>query len=221
MLKEKIKSSIEKTKQTNIIKEQEKILNYFEKLKKIESRLWGIIITQLKNGQEIVIEDTNHLIYLITKENYEELNQILTQKDTLEFLNDLKTLKNDFLTLKKEIKEKETLKLLISNFTIKLVNTKNYSKFKEIFLLEKQLYEILDKQEDELNTLIQDFKNIKINTKENKIELFLTSLKNIRKILAGHLDNYEYFEQEREGFSNTSNIINELIKIFKTKIKFN
>lgn len=197
--------------------EKNKILDYLYKLKKLEAKLWGVIIRDISYTEEKVLEDTNHLVYLYSTGKKESLNKILQKKEYKEFLKDLISLKKDFIILKKEIREKEKLKLLVSNFTIKLVDSKNYLKFKDVFLLEKVLYDVLDRQDEELNVLLNDISKMKIES-ENKIDAFLESLKNIRTILSGHLDHHELFEDERFGYSNTSNILHELIKVFKKDI---
>ncbi|MFW6285811.1 MAG: hypothetical protein ACOC16_01420 [Nanoarchaeota archaeon] len=201
-------------KKSKIKHEQEKILKYLKELEKLEAKLWGTDIKNLKHGEETVLEDSNHLIHLIANKKYDTLKKILELKDTKKILNDIFQFKNDFNILKKELREKETLKLFISNFTIKLVDAKNYNKFKNVFLIEKHLYEVLDVQDNEFNILLNDLSKIKIKTTDEKIETFLSSLKKIRAILSGHLDNYKHFEEERLGYSNTSNLIFELIKTF-------
>jgi hypothetical protein len=201
-------------KKSRIEKEKENILNYLKRLEKLEAKLWGTDIKNLKSGEEEILEDSNHLIYLISNKKYNNLKTILELKDTKKILNDIYQFKKDFNILKKELREKEKLKLLISNFTIKLVDAKNYNKFRNVFLIEKHLYEVLDIQDNEFNILLNDLSKIKINTIEEKVEIFSNSLKKIRNILSGHLDNYKHFEEERVGYSNTSNLIYELIKIF-------
>lgn len=200
-------------------REKERILEYLKELQGIEAKLWGVIVTDLKNGEEIVLEDSNHLIYMIGNNKHDDLNRVLKLKDVKDFLEDVEAIKRDFGILKKELREKEKLKLLISNFTIKLVDANNYDKFKSVFILERKLYDVLDKQDDELEILIRDLSRIKVETREEKIEAFITSLKKIRDILSGHLDNYKYFEEDRYQYSNTSNLIHELIKVFRQDIE--
>ncbi len=202
-----------------VMYEKERILNYLYKLKTLEAKLWGIILKDISHEEEKVLEDTNHLIYLYSTGKNEKLVKILKGKNLNSFLKDLNKLKKDFLILKKEIKEKERLKFFVSNFTIKLVDSKNYMKFKDVFLLEKILYDVLDKQDEDLNLMLKDISKIKIHTEEMKFELFMESLKGIRTILSGHLDHHDLFEEEREGFSNISNILHELIKIFKKDLE--
>ncbi|MDA3856119.1 MAG: hypothetical protein PF569_07725 [Candidatus Woesearchaeota archaeon] len=201
-----------------LIHEKEKISHYLLTLKNVEAKLWGVIIKDISHDEERVLEDTNHLIYLYSRGKHEDLKKILESKDFKEFLHDLDKLRKIFLILKKEIREKEKLKYLISNFTIKLVDSNNYEKFKNVFLLERVLYEILDKQDEDLIFLMDDLNKLKINSEEMKFEVFLRTLKDIRKILSGHLDHHYLFEEERYGYSNTSNVLYELIKIFKTDL---
>jgi hypothetical protein len=199
-------------------REKDKILEYLRELEKLEAKLWGTDIKTLKGGEEQVLEDTNHLIYMISRKDYSSLKKVLELKDVKSFLSDLDEFRKDFKYFKKELREKERLKLLISNFTIKLVDANNYNKFRDVFLIEKKLYEVLDRQDEELSVLFEDISKIRVNTLDEKIDLFLGSLKKIREILGGHLDNYKYFEEDRAGYSNASNLIFELINIFNQDI---
>jgi len=211
---------IEKQKQEKTIKQINSLLSYLNELKILEANLWGINIIQLQNTNEEVLEDTNHLIYLISKEKHHpKLKEILIKKEIKEFTEEIKKLKEDFNHLKKKIKEKNQLKNLISNFTIKIVEPQNYSKMKNIFLLEKKLYEIIEEQDKELEELFKEINHIKLNNKEEKVEHFIKTLKNIRTILAGHQDIHHLWNKERIGYSDTSNILYELTKIVKENIK--
>lgn len=213
----KILESLLKLKKSNkntILEEKNVILHYLNELQRKEAKLWGIIITDVKNGEESIIEDTSHIIYLMNK-NHDTLFQFLSEKSIRKFQADLDSLRKDFLVLKKAIKDQDKLKLLISNFTIKLVDSKNYDKFKNVFLLERYLYDVLDKQEIELNRIIADYSKIKIPDTHDKVETFKKSLKELREVLSGHLDNFKHFEMGRSNYSNTSNIIYELVKLFK------
>ncbi len=203
------------TNNTNFKEEKTKLIKFLKELKSIEANLWGVNIVHLQNGEEEVLEDTNHLIYLISRENQnKKLNDILNLKEIKQFFKDMENLKSDFSYLKKKIKNKNKLKNLISNFTIKLVDPENYMKMENVFLLERKLYEIIDMQDEELNNLFKNINKIKINDDE-KTEAFLDSLKKIRTILAGHQDLHEMWNNERIGFSDTSNIIHELLRIVK------
>lgn len=201
-----------------LVSEKEKILHYLLTLKNVEAKLWGIIIKDISHDEERVLEDTNHLIYLYSRGKTNDLKKILDSKNYKDFLHELEKLRKIFLILKKEIREKEKLKYLISNFTIKLVDSKNYDKFKDVFLLERVLYEVLDKQDEDLIFLFDDLNKLKITSDDMKFDLFIKTLKNIRSILSGHIDHHYLFEEERYGYSNTSNVLYELIKIFKTKL---
>lgn len=216
---DKIKHYFKKYHTKKIKKEKDKILQYLYELKHIEANLWGVNIVNLKNGEEETLEDTNHLIYLIANRDQKNLTKILKLKSTKDFFDNLNNIRNDFKILKRKILKKDKLKLLISNFTIKLVDFKNYNKFKEVFLYERMLYEVLDKQDEDFATLMKDISNMKINPNEDKIEIFVDSLKKIRNILSGHIEFCELFEDERNGYSNVSNIILGLIKIFETDIE--
>ncbi len=192
--------------------EKAKLLDYLEQLKVLETKLWGVTIKHLADGEEQVLEDVNHLIYLFSHGKKTELKKILDSKNVKEFLDDLRNLKSDFLVLKKEVMKKEKLKMMVGNFTIKLVDHKNFSKLEEIFLLEKQLYDVIDKQEEELNALIGHVSAIKVDITERKSDVFLGSLNKLRRILAGHMDHHALWDEERQGYSNTSNIIHSLQK---------
>lgn len=215
VLKSKIMSYVEDRKLKPIIVEKNKIIDYLEDLQKQESKLWGVIIKDLKKGENRLVEDTNHLIYLINSENKKTLKKLLDKKDVKDFLEDIELIRKDFLDLRKAIKDQDRLKLLISNFTIKLVDSANYENFKLVFLLQRDLYEVLDRQDVELQRLLGDVSKFKINTNEEKIDVFINYLRDLRDVLAGHLDDYKHFEEERMGYSNTSNLLHELIKIFK------
>jgi hypothetical protein len=194
--------------------EKENLLVQLHKLKEIEAKLWGVTLKHLENGEEHILEQSNHLIYLISHGKINTLIKILEDKNYKEFKKDLKNLRNDFKYLIKEIKIKDNLQNSIANFTIKLVDHNIYSKLEEIFLLEKQLYDVVELQDIELKKLIKDYSKLKIDT-INKKEVFMASLKDLRRILAGHLDHHELWNEEKMGFSNTSNILNSLIKIVK------
>lgn len=200
----------------NIKTLQKDLLNFLEDLKKTESKLWGITLNQLVSGEEEILEDTNHLIYKLQNSSHFELTNFLKDKDFEEFNKALKNLKEDFSVLKKKVNEQNKLKNLITSYTLKLVDKKTYPKLEEIFLLEKQLQEILESQENGFEKILKDINIIKL--KENEIQkedVFMQTLKDIRKLLAGHLDHHSLWEEERQGFSNTSNILNSLTKLIK------
>ncbi len=202
-----------------IIDKKQEILNYLNDLKAQEARLWGVLVNDISAGEEKNLANSNHLIYLLNHKKPENLSNLLKLKDVKNFLSDILELRKDFLLLKKNIKHKDRLKLLISNFTIQLVSANNYDKFKDVFLVEKQLYEVLDRQEKDFDELIKDIGKIGyIKNDEQKVETFILYLKDLRRLLAGHLDNLKYFEEERFHYSNTSNIIDKLIKIFQQDV---
>jgi len=201
----------------NESRSKRKLLKYIEELKKLESRLWGVTIKEVSHNEEIIVEDVNHLIYLFGSKNEKELKKILNSKEIEVFAEDLKKLHKDFLYLKKKIKDKNKLRDLISSYTILLVERKNYTKLEQIFLLEKQLYEVIDTQEKEFDRILKEGLHLSIE-KEKKVEIFLKSLKEIREILAGHLDYHSLWEEERHGYSNTSNILHTITKLVKETV---
>jgi len=197
--------------------EKNKLIKFLKELKELESKLWGVTLRHLQTGEEEVLEDTNHLIYLISRDNHQKLKTLLNSSKLKDFRKSLNNLKSDFLYLKRKIRKKDTLKNLISNFTIKLVDKENYMEMESIFLLEKNLYDVLDFQENELNELMDNLKLVKnFETNEEKLNLFIDSLKELRGILAGNQDLHNLWSEDRYGFSNTSNIINELINMVKS-----
>ncbi len=206
-------------KNLELLRQKNRLLNYLEKLKVLESRLWGVTINRLSEGEEEVLEEANHLITILNKHSDENLLKVLSKKQIEDFQNDLRNLRNDFTYLKREIKRRNALRDLVSSFTIMMVNHKNYSKLEKVFILEKQLYEVIEKQERDLEDLVKHMTAIKIDLGEKKARVFLGSLKKIRTILAGHLDHHALWEDDRKGFSNTSNIIHSLIKTVDDTLK--
>ncbi len=192
---------------------KENLLQHLKLLKELESKLWGITLVQVSQNEEKLMEDANHLIQVFSKNNIEDLQKIYKFKEVKEFTIEVTKLREDFIYLRKQIKEGEKLKNLITQYTIKLVNERNFSKLEKIFLLEKQLYEVIELQEKEFNELFSTFSKIKNISDETKIEVFMDSLKKTRTILAGHMDFHALWEEERKGFSNSSNIVHSLIKI--------
>lgn len=191
-----------------------KLIKQLKDLKVLEAKLWGVTINHLSYGEESVLEDTNHLIHKFEKSNRDQLHNYFDSKEVKEFLDDLRNLKSDFLMLKKEIKDKNKLKNQITAYTIKLVDKDNYDRLEEVFLLEKQLYEVIEVQNDELDKLVHDVSKIKISIgTKDKVEFFIEALIKLRKILAGHMDHHTLWEEEKQGYSNTSNIVSSLLKI--------
>lgn len=192
---------------------KEVLLLFLEELKKHEARLWGVTLNNIKTDEEEALEDSHHLIYLLQKSEQMSLKKILKLKETKDLLKDLKDIREDFLHLKKQIVHKGNLKSFISEFTLRSSNTQNVNSLSSILLLEKQLYEVLEKQDDEMKTLFEEIEALKIKKHDNDtVEYFITALKRIRSILAGHLDHHEFWEDERKGYSNISNILHTLIK---------
>jgi hypothetical protein len=193
------------------------LLLFLEELKTHEAKLWGVTLNRIKSDEEGALEDSHHLIYLLQHSNQYTLKQILKLKETRDLLKDLKDIKEDFLHLKKQILHKGNLKSFISEFTLRCSSSDNINSLSSIIVLEKQLYEVLEKQDDEMQTLFEEIDALKIRKHDNDtIDYFITALKRIRTILAGHLDHHEFWEEERKGYSNISNIIHSLIKKVKT-----
>ena len=202
---------------TSLKKQQELLVSYLYELQHLEARLWGVIIKELENGEEMVLEDANHLIYL-AKHDVDELEEFLKKKEVQDFLKDLKDLREDFLYLKKKIKEKDKLKTLVNSYTLKLVNKKSYPHLEEVFLLEKQLNQVIEVQDKELMQLIVDISHLEDVSEDEKIQAFIDGLKRIRETLSGHLEHHDLWEKEREEYSNTSNIIHALIVRIKNSL---
>ncbi len=196
---------------------KEVLLSFLEELQKHESKLWGVTLNQIKSDEEEALEDSHHLIYLLQHKHKLSLKKILFLKETKDLLQDLKEIRDDFLHLKKQILYKGDLKSLISEFTLRCSNQNFMKEFNEILLLEKQLYEVLERQDDELKELFEEIDSLRIKKRDDAtVEYFIDALKRIRTILAGHLDHHEFWEDERKGFSNISNILHELLKKVKT-----
>jgi len=215
---EKTINFISKRKKRKEKIEIQTLINYLKELKSLEAKLWGITIKQIQNGEENILEDSNHMIYLLSREKHKHLKEILKEKKVETFFKDIQNLKEDFNYLKKKILEKNRLKNQIANFTIKVVKPNNYNKMKKIFLLEKKLYETIDSQELELNQILNTIQKIKIKKNEEKIEEFIKYLKKIRTILAGQQDLHYLWDEQRLGYSNTSNLIYELINLIKINL---
>jgi len=191
---------------------KENLLIYLKTLKELESKLWGITLVNVSHDEDKLLEDANHLIQVFSKNNIHDLKKIYSFKEVKEFISEISKLREDFVYLKKQIKESDRLKNLITEYTIKLVSERNFSKLEKIFILEKQLYDVIEVQDRNFSELFADISKIKNISDETKIEIFMESLKRTRGILAGHMDFHSLWEEERTGFSNTSNIIHSLIK---------
>lgn len=198
------------------LSEKDKLLSFLEDLKILEAKLWGVTLNNVHSDEEKIIEDTNHLIHILNNKKDTDIEKILSNKSFKDFRNDLEKLRKDFTYLKKQITKRDQLKNLISAYTIKLVTPENYSTLEKIFLLEKQLNDVLDKQDEDLSLFYIAFKKVRVlENSEKKIEVFKDSLKNLRNVLAGHLEHHELWEDERKGYSNISNILHSLIKTIK------
>lgn len=191
---------------------KENLLNHLKSLKELESKLWGITLINVSHDEDKLLEDANHLIQIFSKNNINDLKKIYSFKEVKEFISEISKLREDFMYLKKQIKETDRLKNVITEYTIRLVTERNFSKLEKIFIFEKQLYDVIEVQDKNFSELFADISKIKNISDETKVEIFMESLKRIRGILAGHMDFHSLWEEERTGFSNTSNIIHSLIK---------
>lgn len=192
--------------------DKEKLLDFLKRLKSLESKLWGTTINNIAGEEEKLLEDANHILQVFTKNDISDIKKIFKFKEVNEFITETDKLREDFNYFKKMIKEEDRLKNLITKYTIKLVSHRNFKKLEKIFILEKQLYNVIERQDAEFQVLFSDFCKIKSVSKENQADKFIEALRDIRKILAGHMDYHSLWEDERYGFSNTSNILHSLIK---------
>lgn len=191
---------------------KKELLNYLKKLRDLESKFWGVTVNRLASGEEEVLESTNHVIHLLMKNEDRELEAVLALREVKEFLRDIESLHAEVLYLKKQIKESNKLRDYISKYTIRLVDQRNYMKMKNIFILEKQLYDVLDIQDKEFQFIIKEIRMIKFSSNTDKTKFFLEKLVKARDVLAGHMDHHGLWEEERQGYSNVSNILTALIK---------
>lgn len=197
---------------TNNKNSKEDLLRYLTRLKELESKLWGVTLNDIAASEEMILESSNHLIFLLNNTTEKQMKSILALKEVKEFFYELKRLNEDFMYLKKKIKDKNKLKNYISKYTIKLVDQRRYDKMKNIFILEKQLYDVLDIQDMEFKKLMKEIKEIQYTDNDEKISDFMNHLYRVRDILAGHMDHHQLWEEELQGYSNTSNILTKLIK---------
>ena len=197
---------------TNNKNSKEDLLRYLTRLKELESKLWGVTLNDIAASEEMILESSNHLIFLLNNTTEKQMKSILALKEVKEFFYELKRLNEDFMYLKKKIKDKSKLKNYISKYTIKLVDQRRYDKMKNIFILEKQLYDVLDIQDMEFKKLMKEIKEIQYTDNDEKISDFMNHLYRVRDILAGHMDHHQLWEEELQGYSNTSNILTKLIK---------
>jgi hypothetical protein len=194
----------------------EKLYCYLKDLIALERKIHGITIVDLKSHEEQVLEDTHHVLVLLRKKKKTELKKILKEKDVVDVLSELQKIREDFLYLKKQIQKKEYLKHLISEFTLKCINPENYLLLEKIFTLEKQLFIVLERQDKELEEFYKELHLLRIKkNKDDTVAYFISSLERIRKILAGHLDHHELWEEERSDFSNITHILYSLLSEVK------
>jgi hypothetical protein len=205
-----------KTEKESFNTNKEKILSFLNELRILEAKLWGVYINDSLSETEDILEDTNHLIYLISRNKDKEILNLISEKERDFFLKELNNAKKGFKLLKEKIEHEDMLKKLISEFTIKLVNDENFNYLKDIFFLEKLLYEVLEIQHQDL--LIFEMNFPKIDFKQNP-EILLTSLKKLREILSGPMELNKFFSDERKSFSVVSNILHKLIEII-SKINY-
>lgn len=199
----------EEEKKANFESNKKELVEFLDYLKKLEASLWGSV-SSIEEEEEKVVEDSNYLVYLISRGDEESAKQLLEGKEFNEFLDDIKKLRKQFKDFKKKIQRRDRLKNLVSKFTVKLVERDNYQRLEEIFVLEKQLYEVIEKQEKDLRALVKDISKMTVDTTSTSVEVYLNTIREIRDILSGHLEHHELWEEEREGFSNTSNILHAL-----------
>ena len=177
-----------------------------------EAKLWGVELKELKNNQENVLEEVNHLIYKFQNTNSNDMKKYLESKEFDEIEKELKIIHEELKHLKKLINRQEVFKNTLTSLTLLLVNEDTYELFEDIFLLEKQLQEVLIWQEEEFKQIFNTSKNLKIQevNSQTKSELLYNQLIEVRKILAGNLDHHDLWEDEMQGFSNCSNILHAL-----------
>ncbi len=190
---------------------QLELLDFLKDLQALESKLWGVMVVEVQTGEEKIVEDVNHLVYALNTKSEHEMGEFLHSRDFAVFKKDLENMRKDFLALRNKIKKRETLKNLITAYTIKLVDEQNYMRLEKIFLLEKQLNDVIDKQDEEFLKIISDVKTLKFG-EHDRVQKFLDTLKQLRSVLGGHLDHHDLWEEERQGYSNVSNIVHSLKK---------
>lgn len=176
-----------------------------------ESKLWGTQLVRLKNSQEDTLEEVNHIIYKYQNLDEKEMRNYLKSKEIDEFTNEVIHIYEEFKELKKQINRQEVFKNTITSLTLLLMNEETYSYFEDIFLLEKQLQEVLLWQENEFKQLFKVSSELKhFENQDLKVDTIYEKLTHLRTILAGNLDHHELWEDEMQGFSNCSNILHAL-----------
>lgn len=176
-----------------------------------ESKLWGTQLQHLKNQQEDTLEDINHIVYKFQSLDEKALKEMLKSKDVEDVISELLNVYEEIKHLKKLINRQEVFKNTLNSLTLLLVNEETYQYFEDIFLLEKQLQQVIIWQEEEFKQLFKDSQDIK-NAKDLnfKSELLYQKLIQMRQILAGNLDHHDLWRDEMQGFSNCSNILHAL-----------
>ncbi|MFT4244821.1 MAG: hypothetical protein ACMXYB_05200 [Candidatus Woesearchaeota archaeon] len=177
-----------------------------------EAKLWGVELKELKHNQEDVLEEVSHLIHKFLNTPPENMKQYLKSKEFKEIDKELKIIHEELKHLKKLINRQEVFKNTLTSLTLLLVNEDTYELFEDIFLLEKQLQEVLIWQEEEFKEIFTNSKELKIKSidEQSKAELMYKQLIDVRKILAGNLDHHNLWKDEMQGFSNCSNILHAL-----------
>lgn len=176
-----------------------------------ESKLWGSQLQHLKNQQEDTLEDINHIIYKFQKLDQNSMKEFLKSKEVEDVIKELLEIYEEIKYLKKLINRQEVFKNTLNSLTLLLVSEETYQHFEDIFLLEKQLQQVLIWQEEEFKQLFKNSHEIKnANNLEVKADLLYNKLVEMRQILAGNLDHHELWRDEMQGFSNCSNILHAL-----------
>ena len=187
------------------------LCNFLQELLIIERKIHGVTLLQIKNGEEEGIENANHLLVLLKKHPKKSLKKVLKEKDVIDFLDELTQIRSDFLYLKKQITKKDKLKQLIAEFTLKCIDPKNFKLLEKIFKLEKQLFQVLERQDQELEIFFKELGLLRIKKNpDDTLDYFIDAVSKIRGILAGHLDYHELWEEEKSDFSNLTHILYSL-----------
>ena len=190
-----------------LVKEMHKCLDLFISL---EAQLWGVQIKELMHEQEQALEDVNHLIHKFQKMDNSEMKKYLKSKELHETVKEIVVIYEDFKHLKKQINRKEVFKNTLNSLTLLIINEENYQLFEEIFLLEKQLQEVLFWQEEEFQALFKYSKELKHLSDDDQSDHLYENIRKVREILAGNLDHHDLWESEMYGYSNCSNILHSI-----------
>ena len=194
-------------KPKTLFKEIHKCLDLFISL---EAQLWGIKLNKLTHEQELALEDINHLIYKFQHSNHSGMKKYLKSKEFEHTISEIILIYEDFKDLKKQINRKEIFKNTLNSLTLLLMNEETYQLFEDLFLLEKQLQEVLLWQEEEFKELFKNSKELKHLTEDERVEHLYDNIRVIREILAGNLDHHGLWENEMQGYSNCSNILHSI-----------